>query len=243
MKTSKWFAGLILFCSPLLHAATLDPSIIHQWKLDETSGTTAYDSVGGWDLQLNGGATFAPSGSGVNLDGSSGYMLSTSGDTSFLNSNFTITLWEIFSGFTGKPGMLQFVGPNNGSLLGLDLSYPTLDPFLDSAFQTSSTQATINDGTQHLISIVKSGSSITLYLDSTIIETGTYPRATVSSSGVFSLGKYDATHFFGGTLDDVTIYNRALSQSEIAAQAVPEPGAWGLLGLGAIGWMRRSRKA
>jgi hypothetical protein len=51
-------------------------------------------------------------------------------------------------------------------------------------------------------------------------------------------------NFFTGAIDDVAIYNRALTPGQITGQAViPAPGALvlGSLGMGLVSWLRRRR--
>ncbi|MGC3989925.1 MAG: PEP-CTERM sorting domain-containing protein [Chthoniobacteraceae bacterium] len=242
MNISKWFAGWFLLSFPVLHAATLDPSIIHQWNLDETSGKTAYDSVGGWNFTVVGGATLgvpAVEDTGVALTGSREFLSTGLVDTSFLLSDFSITLWVLFSNAGGSHGLLEFAYGN--VTLGVKLDDITLQPQLatSSAASTDNTP-TMNDGQWHLISMVNSANVVTMYMDATAVQSLKTPA--FSSSTVFEVGSYDGHYLSDGTVDDITIYNRALSASEIAAQAVPEPGTTGLMLAGAIASLRRPRK-
>jgi hypothetical protein len=61
----------------LIPASATRAELVGQWKFDEGSGTTAYDSSGnGHDGTLVGGATWADGrfGGGIELDGTSGYV-------------------------------------------------------------------------------------------------------------------------------------------------------------------------
>jgi len=51
-------------------------------------------------------------------------------------------------------------------------------------------------------------------------------------------------HYFGGSIDDVRIYNRALTDSEVYdLYVIPAPGALilGSIGIGCVTWLRRRR--
>jgi len=57
-------------------------------------------------------------------------------------------------------------------------------------------------------------------------------------------GPHELTNFFPGAIDEVRIYNRALSPTEVGALAtVPVPGALllGTIGVGLVSWLRRRR--
>jgi hypothetical protein len=73
------------------------PTLVHEYKFSETTGTDLADSVPGnsptWDATLNGGATL--NGSQVTLDGSSGYIQLPGGILSGLDE-VTIELWGTF---------------------------------------------------------------------------------------------------------------------------------------------------
>ena len=62
--------------------------------------------------------------------------------------------------------------------------------------------------------------------------------------------RYEGGQYWQGGIDNVRIYNHALSQSELGfftdnVSAVPEPGALAILGLGlaGLGYARRKRAA
>jgi hypothetical protein len=212
--------------------------LIHEWRMDETSGSTIYDSAGSWNLQaINGAVTGAAgkSGAGVFLDGANDYLVSSAQNASFLSSDFTLSLWVKWSGVSGKPGVLQFGAGSAGVDFAIDLSYssPTPSVFANTGSMRVSSSSSIGDGQWHLLSFVRQGSTGSFYLDSTLVGTGSGSLSYSGSLDVFQLGKYDS-HMFGGTLDDVAIYDRALSPSEIAANVVPEPGSLSFLLLGSL---------
>ena len=57
----------------------------------------------------------------------------------------------------------------------------------------------------------------------------------LSISGADGGNPYDVTRYWNGAIDDVRIYNRALSQSEVnQVYGVPEPSTLILLGIGIL---------
>jgi len=73
---------------------TTQAELVGQWKFDEGSGTTAYDSSGkGNDGTLVGGATWAAGrfGGGIELDGTSGYI--SVPDFELTTNSITFAIW------------------------------------------------------------------------------------------------------------------------------------------------------
>ena len=95
------------------------------------------------------------------------------------------------------------------------------------------------------------GTEVTVYVGN---EAGLFDNPTsvvfsgdmVSSSNNLNIGR-DASYptstnrFFDGVIDDIRIYDRALSSVEIA-QVVPEPATLGMLSLGGLALLRRRQK-
>jgi pectate lyase len=75
--------------------------------------------------------------------------------------------------------------------------------------------ATVSDTTTwHHVALVKSGTSYTFYLDGTAAGTGTYTTATMeANTDPLAIGTDES--FLVGSLDDVRLYNVALSEAEI----------------------------
>lgn len=107
------------------------------------------------------------------------------------------------------------------------------------------------DAQWHHLAVVYSGTALSIFIDG--VQKATGDRALNTPFSAFTLGADleaggSATPF-QGVIDDVSIYDRALSPTEISqlasAAPVPEPSAYavisGLALLGFAGWVRRSR--
>ncbi|TIC85529.1 LamG-like jellyroll fold domain-containing protein [Nocardioides sp. GY 10127] len=202
------------------------------WKLDETSGSVVNDSSGtGNHGVYYGGVTLGQSkacatdsGTAVRLDGSSGYAVSStaySGPT-----QFSLELW--FKTTTTAGGKL--IGFES-ALAGWGWSYDrqvwmhddgTLSFGVGST--TVTTSSAYNDGAWHLVDATFSSTGgMHFYLDGAQVGSS---ANTVSQSftgwwrigygGLSGWPGHPTSEFFGGTLDDVVVYDSPLTATEVA---------------------------
>lgn len=108
-------------------------------------------------------------------------------------------------------------------------------------------------GQWYNVQVVRSGNHFAIYRDATVIGENDVDSSITAPPGSrnirFGLGVPPQVHQFGGGLDDIRIYNRALSGDDVGAlfrlESVPEPQTYalvfavGLIGFGII--RRRSR--
>lgn len=233
----------LAFAAGSAGAATL----LHNWTFDNDGS----DSAGSVDGALNGDAAVVAGGvfgSALSLDGD-GDSVST-GSAILPTSAFTITAWvkqsdnssfryvagSQFSGNTG--GFIRIDSgvvkartlPQNGSVL-IDGGSVALDTWTHIAFTYDSTDA------------------VKLYVNG--VETASDAATAFTDQANFRIGARPDTNNngFAGLIDDVAVFDGALTSGEIAtvislgAAAVPEPGSLALLGLGGLLIARRRRGA
>ena len=192
-----------------------DYRLVAHWKLDETKSSIAHDSAGANDGILNGDAVWQPTGGAVDgaleLDGIDDYV-STDFVLNPADGEFSVFAW-VKGGAPGQVVLSQIgvanwliADPSAGNLL-TELKSP------GRAGWPLVSQTVITDGNWHRIGLVWDGSNRTLYVDDVEVARDTQARLAGPDWGLyFGAGKVlEAGSFFSGLIDDVRIYNRAIT--------------------------------
>jgi len=203
------------------------PLIAH-WELDETEGGIAYDSAGDNDGSCHGGPLWQPASGKVNgvlqLDGIEDY-ISTDFVLDPAEGAFSVFTW-VKGGAAGQVIISQTNGTGAGETwIGAEASDGKLMTELvppavgRSAPQPLVSESVITDGQWHHVGLVWDRSYRYLYVDGIEAAGDTKALAPLKASGgglYIGAGKtLDAASFFPGLIDDIRIYNRALSAEDI----------------------------
>jgi hypothetical protein len=206
-----------------------DPNLIAHWKLDETEGSIAEDRAGDNNGTLHGQPQWQPAG------GKKGGALQLDGINDYMNTDFVLNpAGGPFSVFAwvkgGAPGQVVIsqtdvagsgeiwlgADPLQGKLMTGLVPPPagrTATPALKSDF-------IITDAQWHHIGFVWDGSRRYLYADGVEVAKDAGALAPLkSATGGLNIGAsktLEAAAFFSGLVDDVRIYNQALSAAEVA---------------------------
>jgi len=185
------------------------------WKLDETEGSIAQDSVGDKDGTLNGNPVWQPAGGKVNgaleLDGLDDYV-----STPFIldpaAGAFSIFAW--IKG--GKPGQVIVSQIGGMNWLLADATEGKLMTELTIAGRLGrplSSQTIVTDDDWHRIGLTWDGSNRKLYVDDVEVAKDTQTSPAGSTGGLYiGAGKgLEAGSFWSGLIDDVKIYDRAVT--------------------------------
>jgi len=206
--------------------------LVAYWKLDETEGNIAYESVTANDGVVIGEAIWQPDAGKVKgtlqFDGIDDYV-STPFILNPTNGAFSVFAW--IKG--GTPGQ-AIVSQTNGTGIGkgwlcTDPSDGKLMTKLTSPLGRSAapppllSEFVITDGSWYHIGFVWDTSYRHLYVDGTEVAKDTKSSTMLESAdGGLHIGAgntLDAGSFFSGLVDDVRIYDQALSAEEIEALA------------------------
>jgi parallel beta-helix repeat protein len=212
----------------------------HYWKLDETSGTIAYDSVGDTNGSFNGNDPCWVKGligGAIDCNGVSDYFPVPTLDTAYSSSStFSVAGWFKTSQSTGKQtivGQWAHYMPSPATLyFGWQVLVDTkkvvarfagANPTITSDITGTSD---VNDRNWHHFALVypTQDSNAVLYVDGS--SQGTPGNKTITTGytkfrigdGSYKVGSYTPVLKggpFKGMIDDVMIYNRALTPGEV----------------------------
>jgi Concanavalin A-like lectin/glucanases superfamily len=234
--------------TPRAPVASVVPTngLIGEWKLDESSGTTAADTKNGFDADVFGGAAFVAGkiGNALNLNnGTAG----TGGKYAEMPSNATLddvqensyTLSAWFYPYSLPPNSVSenarwAIIHKHGQNMGL--VYNPVGRFVASHYLTGPTLVFAQSGDTypvnawyHVASVVnRTQGTVKVYVDGELQGTDTFtPNAAAFEYGTrpFRIGRGNNVWAADGRVDQVRIYNRALSDAEIGDLAEESPGS------------------
>jgi hypothetical protein len=223
----------LLVTPPRADAVIITDGLLYEWTLDEIGGTTATDSIAGRDMQSFGGPTTGVpgiEGTAYSFDGTDDYLAAPSANETFGTGDFTICAWIRTSSPQTKVADI-FLHQGDAGWFELYLNYDGTPAFYGQDYHTNGYffadgTAPINDGRWHLVSLVRQGDSVFLYVGAQEVASVLIPQIqTLSGTGGLLIGGASYGSHYLGLIDDVAVYDRALSPAEIASNAVPEPSA------------------
>jgi len=216
------FLVLVLFLMSTVKAA--DPDLAAYWKFDEGSGTTAFDSSGnGNDGFFEGNPQWVAGkyGGALEFDGDD-YINCGNGDSLQIQDEITIAFWFQVDAFQNTWEAFMAKGDNSYRTSRGDGSGNATHMGI-SGTSTGGGNGWFNgtvivtDGQWHHMAAVYDGIDGKIYIDGVL-------DVTSPGTGQINISNYDfyigensqATgRFLHGLLDDIRIYSRALSDSEI----------------------------
>ena len=201
-----------------------DFRLVAYWNLDETAGSIARDSAGDNDGTLRGNPLWWATGGKVDgaleLDGTDDYV-STAFILNPADGAFSVFAW-VKGGNPGQAVISQASNVGGVNWLSMAPSDGRLMTELMALGRSSSTlmsQTVITDGNWHHLGFVWDGSYRILYVDGAEVAKDVKPQSRLGSadSGLhFGAGKtLEAVGFLSGLIDDIRIYNQALSAEDV----------------------------
>lgn len=202
--------------------------LMGQWKLNETSGTTANDStVFGRNAVLSGTAHWSSDCGGMgtfNFDGSSNYFSVNSTSDFQPTAMLSISAWVYgnawLGGSDGNVNTIVRKGDGTPNNYNLAISGGKVMFCLDDSDTAGiKSSSTLNTGQWYFIAATWDGTTAKIYING-VLDTSSAKAAPIGTdTRTLYIGGRSGTDMFNGMLRDVRIYNRPLTANEITAGA------------------------
>lgn len=204
---------------------TFDDALIAHWPLDETSANSATDYQGGNHAVLNNGAIWQPTagrvGGALYFDGNDDFIETPQSEV-FSLDNFTLSIWVKHDPQCGGWTAIMEHNRYQSNHIGLFLTPGDCFPLFQwnnwNGNYSLSASNSLNDGQWHHIAAVYDGNQLNtrLYVDGVLQAEKNNVTATTPRFDDFRIGgKNDGGETFHGSLDEIRIYDRALSSDEV----------------------------
>lgn len=257
---------LVVFLSLLCTVANAQQPLAW-WRFDESSGSTATDSVGTFNGILAGGANFVSggiSGNAISIARASNALVNMGTSfPGFVGSDFTLISWikttdTQLSIFAGKHAS----GTGNGYYTAINSGGPTSYGEQNKAyaytggfpFESPISTSVVNDGSWHQVVTMRNGLSTQIWVDGQMQSSLISPGLS-SNNAAFIIGGVDfggvATSYYDGLVDEVQVYGSALTSSQILTlynnpgtivnASAPEPGSLAFFVMGSVMYHVRRR--
>ncbi|MFH1187102.1 MAG: DUF2341 domain-containing protein [Candidatus Levyibacteriota bacterium] len=224
----------------------LSNGLVGYWKQDEAtwSGTLSevIDSSGNSNHGQAQGATGAKAyptsakfGNGGYFDGIDDYVQVPDSTTlKFGTADFTISGWVKHAVSLGGIHRGIYTKGSSGTGTGEFSFYIASDTnklrlIVDGGSSFVDGTKTLNDNTWHHVIVERNGNTVNLYVDGQLDKTQSnfFTGLNFNSASAVKIGLRDGSRFFDGKIDEVRVYNRALSSGEVSALYNWAPGPIG----------------
>jgi len=214
---------VVTICWSNAEAQMVSDGLVSYWSLDNTTieGKKVKDSVGKNDGEMKGDPKVVEGkiGDALSFNGSSDYVEIPHNDSlSFNTGDFTVCVWAKTKATTGRWAQRQdIVGKGDPSVSGYAVSADTNKGFfwVGGAGEFSGT-TDINDDKWHYIVGIRKSSDCLVYTDGKQEVKGTNAEnVDTAVSMIFGKHPLKAESFFAGSIDEICVYNRALTEDEI----------------------------
>lgn len=209
-------------------APSYQSGLLAYWKMDEGSWvnncSTTYsliDSVGTNNARSCPGVGPIPGigqiGNGGVLDGVDDYLQTLTAPLNPSTGDFSVAFWVKLNASTGADQI--FIAQGDGSFttgrtwMGYRQGTGTQFSFLGGTFSFGTINFTL--GSWHHAVLVRSGTSLTLYLDG-VVDNSTIINSFENANGPLKFGSCKASGcYLKGMFDDMAIWNRGLTSGEV----------------------------
>jgi len=233
------WAGLL--CWPVVSAPAADEALVSWWKFDEDGDKVAIDSISGRKDAIGGSFWYLPgiSGMAVKFDGFTTRIVRKVGNTPRLAGGFTIEAWVVPQAYPWNWCAIvnQQKDHKAGYFFGIDdIGHVGLHLAIDGKWYECTSKETIPfmEKWSHVVGTFDKDTGITVYIDGKVAaKVPVGGRLTFAGDVDLQIGRnhkktqlnpkwlvrkevnFPTSYSFDGLVDELKIYNRALSVREI----------------------------
>ena len=205
-----------------------EKGLVAYWPMDEGTGTITYDASGDGNSGTLTNGPLWQSGSGckigscLSFNPASSQYINVNNSNSLNVSNITMTAWIYLTSYSCPADRGIIVNKEGQYEWGIRCNAGNLDAAISPNWAWYGTTQVVPLNGWHFVVVTWDGSNQNYYIDGQLLQTYSLTNKGNITSGTGCLrigarnGCGSATSFFNGLIDDVRIYNRALSASEIA---------------------------
>jgi hypothetical protein len=222
--SARWTTSAPATPAPPVTAPTPGPAIglVAAYGFSEASGTAVKDSTGHGLTGVRTGAlmtNFGHTGRGLSFDGDHDQVRIADDNRLDLTKGMTLEAWVRPATTSGWRTLIAKEQPGSGLSYGLYSSSTTGKPsanvFTTSQLDTRGTAALTLDVWSHLAATYN-GTTLTIFVNGVAASTRSVPGSLRTSTGVLRIGGTSVWgEWFKGKLDDVRVYDKALTATQI----------------------------
>lgn len=214
-----WFAG---------NSSSQNPELISQWPLDEESGEVAHDVLGGRDGDfMDGKFEWVPGkfGNGLLFDGAGGYIEVTKDPELEFAESVTLMAWANFSAVGGRQDIVSYA---DSYAITVDSTFSAF--IFQGAWPMATGVTKISPDEWYFVAMTYDSTDVKIYVNGELDGSIAAPGGITIQDASFWFGGAPADPgqpwWFNGILDEVEIWNMAMTEDEImAAYLAPPPSS------------------
>ena len=227
--------NIVAGASPATYTATFQETAlgpVAAYAFDEGGGTSAGDASGSGNGGTVAGATWTASGrhgGALSFDGIDDRVVVPDADSLDLGTGMTLEAWvrPATLGSAWRTVLFKAQADNHvWALYGSDGTRPRAEAFIGSdVFQAAGTGALAANQWAHLTATYD-GTLLRLYVNGTLATSTTVEGSLLTSTGDLWIGGNPVwAEWFSGLIDEIRVYDRALTGEQIAADMAVPVGA------------------
>jgi hypothetical protein len=228
--------GMIVLLLIAAHTSALgadDPNLVGWWTLDEGVGTTTLDSSGhGNDATFRGNPQWVADGkfgSAIQFNGTTDYLAAPDSDSLDIKGDqLTLAAWVRANSWATSHFIRKVADTGTDAIYFIRVQATMLRTDLATSAGTTIVQGTTPVPANEWVhvALVYDGAEARLYLRGAVDGRAAVSGKIAESNNELRIGRGEPAGYFNGMIDDVRVYNRALTDGEIKALDPPKLQAY-----------------